>query len=298
MSDPQQPVPTLVTYGDNDTSHLPELMHCELISVRSREHEYRIHPHRHHGLSQVFVIRRGSGEASLDGQISMVEAPALLVIPEFCVHDFRWSGDVEGVVFSVANELIHQLEQQFGAIEPLFSQLRVVGLQQTSGVFEWVNRLHQEYVRDEDRWRTGSLAAALYQTAVAMAREIEDASQGEREQNAARHLLLRFRHLVNEHYAKHWKVEEYASQLGVTAPHLSSVCRSETGMSALALIHQRVLLEARRCLHYTAMPVSRIGYQLGFQDPAYFTRFIKRQLGMSPAQYRRQFAEDQEPEKR
>lgn len=48
----------------------------------------------------------------------------------------------------------------------------------------------------------------------------------------------------------------------------------------------RVLFEAKRQLRYTSKAVSEIAYALGFDDPAYFTRFFSRRAGMSPRAYR------------
>ena len=45
-------------------------------------------------------------------------------------------------------------------------------------------------------------------------------------------------------------------------------------------------MEAKRQLHYTSSPVSEIAYALGFEDPAYFTRFFSRLTGESPRAFR------------
>ena len=62
------------------------------------------------------------------------------------------------------------------------------------------------------------------------------------------------------------------------------------GRTAFALIQSRVLLEARRKPIYTAMPVSQLTYELGFSDPAYFTRFFRKLSGVTPAAFRMQGA--------
>lgn len=58
------------------------------------------------------------------------------------------------------------------------------------------------------------------------------------------------------------------------------------GQSAVEVVHQRLLQEARRLLRFSAVQVSEIGYQLGFSDPAYFSRFFTKRTGLSPSQYR------------
>jgi AraC family 4-hydroxyphenylacetate 3-monooxygenase operon regulatory protein len=56
------------------------------------------------------------------------------------------------------------------------------------------------------------------------------------------------------------------------------------------LIQQRLALEARRRLVFLAHPVNGICTELGFKDPAYFSRFFRRHCGMSPNEFRRRNA--------
>ena len=52
------------------------------------------------------------------------------------------------------------------------------------------------------------------------------------------------------------------------------------------MIHQRLLLEAKRNLVYTAMTIQQVSDSLGFSEPAYFSRFFKRYAGVSPRAFR------------
>ncbi len=60
-----------------------------------------------------------------------------------------------------------------------------------------------------------------------------------------------------------------------------------SGQTALQVIHQRLLLEARRNLIYTRMSIGQLSDNLGFSDPTYFARFFKRLSGQTPNGYRR-----------
>jgi AraC family transcriptional activator of pobA len=53
------------------------------------------------------------------------------------------------------------------------------------------------------------------------------------------------------------------------------------------MLDQRALLEARRLLRYGSLSVAEVGYALGFTDPAYFSRFFARHVGVSPAAFRK-----------
>ena len=54
------------------------------------------------------------------------------------------------------------------------------------------------------------------------------------------------------------------------------------------MINQRLLLEAKRSLVYTAMTINQVADSLGFSEPAYFSRFFKRSTGQSPKDFRLQ----------
>ena len=71
-----------------------------------------------------------------------------------------------------------------------------------------------------------------------------------------------------------------------TERHLARLCRDGAGASPQALIHAAVLREACRMLAYTRLQVAEVGHRLGFDDPAYFSRFFQRGTGVSPRAYR------------
>jgi AraC-like DNA-binding protein len=98
--------------------------------------------------------------------------------------------------------------------------------------------------------------------------------------------FTRFRQLVEDRYLEHWSIERYARELAVTQQTLNRVCRNFAGKSTLEIVQERMLLAARRHLIYTDASVEAIAYGLGYQDPAYFSRFFKRMAGMAPGQFR------------
>jgi AraC family transcriptional activator of pobA len=72
----------------------------------------------------------------------------------------------------------------------------------------------------------------------------------------------------------------------LSAERLNRIVRAETGHTAQCLIHDRLAREATRWLIHAPIPVSELAFALGFDDPAYFCRFFKRQTGLSPRAYR------------
>lgn len=94
------------------------------------------------------------------------------------------------------------------------------------------------------------------------------------------------RALLELHLRRHQPLAFYAKHLRVTRDHLSRTCRAAAGLSALDLMHERLLLEARRLLAYPQAPAAAVAQELGFDDPAYCSRCFTRRAGLSPLAYR------------
>jgi AraC family transcriptional activator of pobA len=103
---------------------------------------------------------------------------------------------------------------------------------------------------------------------------------------AAVSVVRRFRQAVERSFRATTSVRDYAQALGVTTSRLNESLRLETGLTAGILIRARLLLEAKRLLLHSELTMAEIGYELGFEDPSYFSRFIRRELKTSPAELR------------
>lgn len=99
-------------------------------------------------------------------------------------------------------------------------------------------------------------------------------------------LYTHFRAEVEQRYKDQWQVGQYAALLRVTPTRLNRLCLRITGQTAFDIAQERLLLEACRQLTYLPAGIATIAYELGFQDPAYFSRLFKKRFGLTPSQYR------------
>ena len=80
-----------------------------------------------------------------------------------------------------------------------------------------------------------------------------------------------------------------ASELTLSASYLSDLLKQETGKTALEHIHIALVNEAKNILVRSDITVAETAYQLGFENPPYFCRLFKKEIGLTPTKYREQF---------
>ncbi|WP_035563589.1 helix-turn-helix domain-containing protein [Hymenobacter sp. IS2118] len=108
------------------------------------------------------------------------------------------------------------------------------------------------------------------------------------EANPAQQQIRQFGALLNQHYRTKRSVSDYAGLLHLSANHLNALCRRGLNKTASALIHERVVLEARRLLSHSGLGVAQVAYELGFEDASYFVRYFRKYAGTTPEAFRQQ----------
>lgn len=107
--------------------------------------------------------------------------------------------------------------------------------------------------------------------------------------NQKEKLVLQFFHNLQKKGNFKLKVRDYAEMQKVTTRHLSASIKQLTGMTAQEIIHRLLLSKAKKELSATLKPVSEIALDLGYTDPYTFSHFFKRNTGMSPSDFRKNY---------
>ncbi|MGF6691887.1 AraC family transcriptional activator of pobA [Metapseudomonas resinovorans] len=279
------PVPVFKLYGETTAWPTPDLIHWESIESRSRLHEWEIKPHQHGDLVQLLYVRSGRAELEVEGQVNRVDCASLQVVPTLCVHGFRFSDDVDGHVLTLALPLVEQVAGLLNSQALLTPACFAAGDSQPylDTLFEAISREYAQQAPGRELMLQSLISVLL----VWIGRRSLEQSQSEaQQQDRGRLHLQAFTHELEQHFREHLSIEQYAQRLGISAAHLNALCRRLAGQSALQMINQRLLLEAKRCLVYTAMTINQVSDSLGFSEPAYFSRFFKRGTGQSPKAFR------------
>ncbi|MEU8473025.1 AraC family transcriptional regulator [Streptomyces sp. NPDC029006] len=104
--------------------------------------------------------------------------------------------------------------------------------------------------------------------------------------NRSTEVFRAYRAAVEEHFTDWHHVADYARALGYDVRTLTRATRAATGTGAKTFLDQRILLEARRLLAHTDLPVAGCARRLGFRDAGNFTAFFRRQAATPPAAWR------------
>lgn len=271
-------VPTYALYGEIDSNRQHDWLHWETIQSRSRLHDYRIAPHRHEQFFQVLHLSSGKAAMTLDGDSHTLLPDSVAVVPAGAVHGYAFSADVQGVVVTLMQRDLEGLGLPRPEAMVIRGDCRDIVLA--------VKRLTSEADRPglghdvAMRAHLTLLLVALRRTGPQTTQSVDAGRTGQ--------LIARFRDLVEQRFRETRRVSDYANAVGVSHTHLNRLCRQVLGRSALAVIEQRVALEARRQLLFSALPVKQIGAELGYEDPAYFSRVVTRAFGLSPVALREQ----------
>ncbi|TYL46788.1 helix-turn-helix domain-containing protein [Marinomonas sp. IMCC 4694] len=286
----QATIPHFGLYGESSGIDDPDFFHIEDIASRSSDLGWKISPHRHAQLFQILILKSGQAHVQLDEQQQTLQGAWAIIVPAGVVHGFCFAPDTDGRVISIAESLLEDAYQEKAAmyIKPLLSQALHIDFNGHRNLFSELWPLIQQLENEASRMREGRalMSEYLIKAILLLLHRQHRHDKSSAASRAYNHHALSLKELIENHYREHWSSHQYADALGTSISRLNRMSKTTFNQSVLDLIHDRLLLEAKRRLIYTARSVEEISYDLGFKDPGYFSRFFKRSAGLPPGKFR------------
>lgn len=240
-------------------------------------------PHRH-DFYQLTFVTQGQGWHEIDFKRYKINGRKIFFMKTSQVHSWFFKKGAQGFVIEFTRESLPSLSAKSLFLLQQISQIEdVITFKKESdwNFFETTCSLMlQEFSQKRDHFES-SLEGFLQSLLVYLFR---CSKKGALHNTST--LVEKFQNLVNQNYASEHKVSFYAIKLNMTPKALTMQIKRSLNKSPRQVIQDRLSLESKRLLSYSDLSVSEIGYELGFNDANYFTRFFTKAAKVSPAKFR------------
>jgi AraC family transcriptional activator of pobA len=247
-------------------------------------------PHKHDFYEILWIID-GTSKHTIDYKKYVIEADTLFFISPGQLHLFEEWQDIKGYCIIFTEQFFLQIFQNKNVLFEL----------------SYLDNLHETpfvKLNNHDKLILQPIVDLLYQEAknvspsseviqaliLIFLRKIQPVFSFNHYQTTKQHevfVFKKFKHLVETQFEKNIPISQYASQLNISSHYLNALVKAVCGKTSTEIIKERTILEAQQLLHFSELTISQIADQLGFEDSSYFARFFKKQVGLSPFDFRK-----------
>ena len=274
-------------YGDLNYRPDGNYIFLELIETRSKGFDWVIKPHIHAHLYQIFCIESGKVTLDSSAQSQPLETPCILVIPPNTLHGLNYSADVKGNILTISDAIFDDLFPSSASLALEFETIKYIALIPAS--FKKLNLLINELNEELFTNKMGKkimINSLLHQFFISLHRMILiNGSDILGDTNTTLHYYRRFIQSVKT-AGKQKSIPAFAKELSITAVHLNRICNQVCSKSALFIVQEHLMEQAKNYLSHTSLTIAEIAYLLNFEYPNYFARLFKKLNGVSPKEYR------------
>jgi len=263
----------------------------EPLAERSKIYAWEISEHIHTDLFQVFLIQQGKGVLISEKKELAIQGPCVLLIPPNILHGFTFDAAIQGEVLTVSDSYLFTLFKDKSALQESLQQLSTIMLSPHSPIFKdflyWKNKIQEElFGNHAEKQLAMQSYFQLFFLELVRCKAAEQQTEIVHN-NKTLDYFRRFQQLIRHSAQEPLSIKAYADQLHITQMHLNRVCHAVAQTTALKVVQDFTMNEAKKYLLNTSYSIAEISYFLNFNDPAYFSRLFKKRVGVPPGEFRR-----------
>jgi AraC family transcriptional activator of pobA len=290
MKNPSEQIPVYSLHNFSSPERKSQQFQVEVFDAN--RHFSVKYPHRH-DFFEVLYLLKGSGYHVIDTNKYEIKPPCVFFLSPGQAHKLELSNDIEGYIFIFTSDfyLLNRRNQNSLIEFPFFYTIHQDNpplLLENEGDICFLKNLFRQSMAEISRpgdYFQEMLRSILDLILTTCAARYQ-ISENMLNKGKGQILVKRFFHLVEENHQKNLSLSDYSGMIGVTPNHLTQTVKLLTGKTSSQIIKAKQLLEIKRLLVHTNLSVSEIANQLNFEDQSYFTKFFKRETGITPIQYR------------
>ena len=290
-------IPNIVIGQDYDRHYENASLHFDVLGRMADFFGRDMPVHLHARYLQIHFIEGGESHFYIDDQVYHCQGACCFLTPPSVPHSFMTEPGVTGYVLTLHESLLWQLlhDSQHTHLEA--ERVVPIGIEQrqldADGQRQW-QRLALTLESVQDEWnqhnsdKRFALETLVRLLLLQLLRLAPAASPSQIVNSEELRQFRRFSELIEREFRQRWPLIKYCAAIGVSESHLNHICQRVANCPPKRLIHDRMLQESKRLLRYSSHTINDIGYQLGFTDPSYFSRFFRKQAGITPKGFREQ----------
>lgn len=285
MKTPALPVLALDTFPHK---HTARQYYIERLEVHVSRFPIVHEPHAHDFYLLLYVTH-GQGSHTIDLITYELQPGSLFFLVPGQVHSWQLPADAQGyILFFSAGFYLQQYAAARLIEYPFFNPAHQPVLHLPPNETDILALFRRIYTEEKAQ---APNHAAVVRAYLFLVLELASRSYAGALQAQTTHGLLQVREfglLLNQHFRAEKTVRYYAERLHLTPNHLNAICRRILNKTASQLIHERVVVEAKRLLSHSAQTVTQVADVLGFDDASYFARYFRKYTGSAPEAFRQQ----------
>lgn len=282
----------VITYPFKPISNKDQDLHIISITERIQKgRETVLRPHRT-DFYIVLLITKGNGIHIVDFEKIKLKVNDILIICPNQVHCFQPNKIYDGILIAFTETFYATSthNKNFLSHADMFNVLsgtsKLEASDEETAVFlQLVNSLNTELNQNYDHLQTAVLHNYLSNLLYYVERSLIQ-PDNQKLLNKDYSYTVAFRRLVQYKLAQHITVNDYAKELFISSRRLQKAIEATLGKSPKTYIGEQLVLEGKRLLVHEASSIKEISYSLGFDEPTNFTKFFKKQTGLSPSEFK------------
>lgn len=253
---------------------------------------------------KVILIRKGEGRLTFDQAMYDFSENCLIRFPIYQPFQLEANGELDGILLQFHPDFFwnHKYEMELTSKQVLFENIGEVPLttitstemaQLLSPLEHLLAELKTQQLGHYDIAISWVKIFMIYASRIKMNQgdgyfQPEALSEG--------HYIMRKLNSAIEQYFQHkHRPSDYARLLNITVKTLNRIVKQHEEKTVGDLVAERLAAQAKHELYLSSKPIKQIALELGFHDVAYFSRFFKLKMGVSPDVYRKSFKETTTP---